>query len=246
VRYRCGVGPDSGFVGVAAAVRLLPAPVLPAAQDRRPPGEPRGGARGREGAHLRLQGPHERKRVLSGDGSPSLSHTTCALLRDGACGAAQTLCRKEYTPAQMEEFQVPARPAQKAPTATPLTCASHQDFSILEYRVNMRLDNLPVAEVRSLPFLLFPLPCSRPVSLLRPQPAQIQSFYYDDKPDETVRVRASSSARSSTTSRARARRARRRGRARSGRCGCTTSGTRSARSCTRRCTRTRLSPSTTC
>jgi len=53
----------------------------------------------------------------------------------------QTLCRKEYTPAQMEEFQ---------------------DFAILEYRVNMRLDNLPVAE--------------------------IQSFYYDDRPDETVKL----------------------------------------------------------
>ncbi|EKX42627.1 hypothetical protein GUITHDRAFT_164061, partial [Guillardia theta CCMP2712] len=51
----------------------------------------------------------------------------------------RTACRKEYTPAQMEEFQ---------------------DFSILDYRVNMRLDNLPVAE--------------------------IAKFYYEDRPEETL------------------------------------------------------------
>merc|ERR1719199_1478092 len=40
----------------------------------------------------------------------------------------KTLCRMKYTPQQMEEFQ---------------------DFAILEYRVNMRLDNLPISEMAS-------------------------------------------------------------------------------------------------
>ena len=53
----------------------------------------------------------------------------------------KTLCRQTYTPAQMEEFQ---------------------DFAILDYRVNMRLDNLPVAE--------------------------ITKFYYDDRPDQTLQT----------------------------------------------------------
>jgi hypothetical protein len=52
-----------------------------------------------------------------------------------------TLCRQSYTPALMEEFQ---------------------DFAILDYRVNMRLDNLPLAE--------------------------ITKFYYDDKPDQTMQT----------------------------------------------------------
>jgi len=43
----------------------------------------------------------------------------------------KTLCRKNYTPQQMEEFQ---------------------DFAILDYRVNMRLDNLPVAEMNYIAF----------------------------------------------------------------------------------------------
>lgn len=38
----------------------------------------------------------------------------------------KTLCRRKYTPAEMEELQ---------------------DFAILDYRVNMRLDGLPLAEM---------------------------------------------------------------------------------------------------
>jgi hypothetical protein len=41
----------------------------------------------------------------------------------------QTLCRKKYTQAEMEELQ---------------------DFAILDYRVNMRLDSLPLAEMVTL------------------------------------------------------------------------------------------------
>jgi len=53
----------------------------------------------------------------------------------------KVLCRKNYTPQQMEEFQ---------------------DFAILEYRVNMRLDNLPVAEMIN--------------------------FAFEDKPDKTMQI----------------------------------------------------------
>eukprot|EP00292_Cryptomonas_paramecium_P004461 CAMPEP_0113676420 /NCGR_PEP_ID=MMETSP0038_2-20120614/8633_1 /TAXON_ID=2898 /ORGANISM="Cryptomonas paramecium" /LENGTH=661 /DNA_ID=CAMNT_0000593447 /DNA_START=3 /DNA_END=1988 /DNA_ORIENTATION=- /assembly_acc=CAM_ASM_000170 len=53
----------------------------------------------------------------------------------------KTLCKKHYTPQQMEEFQ---------------------DFTILDYRVNMRLDNLPVAEINLVAF--------------------------EDKPDETIKL----------------------------------------------------------
>ena len=69
------------------------------------------------------------------------AHTSAFQLfmrRDEFC---KTLCRQKYTPAQMEEFQ---------------------DFAILDYRVNMRLDNLPVAE--------------------------IAQYYYDDKPEQTLKT----------------------------------------------------------
>ena len=59
-----------------------------------------------------------------------LTHLTCRLppfprQRNEYC---KTLCRKKYTPKEMEEFQ---------------------DFAILDYRVNMRLDGLPVAEIEA-------------------------------------------------------------------------------------------------
>eukprot|EP00961_Rhodomonas_salina_P094764 1275380-Rhodomonas_salina.2 len=53
----------------------------------------------------------------------------------------KTLCRKKYSPQQMEEFQVHA--------ATPSSIVT-LDFAILEYRVNMRLDNLPIAEMTTI------------------------------------------------------------------------------------------------
>jgi hypothetical protein len=69
------------------------------------------------------------------------AHTSAFKIRMRKNEYCKTLCRQTYTPAQMEEFQ---------------------DFAILDYRVNMRLDNLPVAE--------------------------ITKFYYDDKPDQTLQT----------------------------------------------------------
>jgi hypothetical protein len=69
------------------------------------------------------------------------AHTSNFKIRMRKDEFCKTLCRQTYTPAQMEEFQ---------------------DFAILDYRVNMRLDNLPLAE--------------------------ITKFYYDDKPDQTMQT----------------------------------------------------------
>ena len=69
------------------------------------------------------------------------AHTSAFKIRMRKNEYCKTLCRQTYTPAQMEEFQ---------------------DFAILDYRVNMRLDNLPVAE--------------------------ITKFYYDDRPDQTLQT----------------------------------------------------------
>jgi len=59
------------------------------------------------------------------------AHTSAFKARVKVNEYCKVLCRKNYTPQQMEEFQ---------------------DFAILEYRVNMRLDNLPVAEMINFAF----------------------------------------------------------------------------------------------
>ena len=69
------------------------------------------------------------------------AHTSAFKARVKVNEYCKVLCRKNYTPQQMEEFQ---------------------DFAILEYRVNMRLDNLPVAEMIK--------------------------FAYEDKPDKTMQI----------------------------------------------------------
>ncbi|EKX43113.1 hypothetical protein GUITHDRAFT_163927, partial [Guillardia theta CCMP2712] len=69
------------------------------------------------------------------------AHTSAYKARVRVNEYCKVLCRKTYTPKQMEEFQ---------------------DFAILEYRVNMRLDNLPVAEMIN--------------------------FAYEDKPDKTMQI----------------------------------------------------------
>mmetsp|Transcript_26640 Transcript_26640/g.60809 ORF Transcript_26640/g.60809 Transcript_26640/m.60809 type:complete len:675 (-) Transcript_26640:2697-4721(-) len=67
------------------------------------------------------------------------AHTSAFQAKMKVTEYCKTLCRKRYTPQEMEEFQ---------------------DFAILDYRVNMRLDSLPLAEM--------------------------QTFAYEDKPDEHV------------------------------------------------------------
>mmetsp|Transcript_16458 Transcript_16458/g.39316 ORF Transcript_16458/g.39316 Transcript_16458/m.39316 type:complete len:667 (-) Transcript_16458:87-2087(-) len=57
------------------------------------------------------------------------AHTSAFDARMKVDEYCKTLCRKKYSPQQMEEFQ---------------------DFAILEYRVNMRLDNLPIAEMTTI------------------------------------------------------------------------------------------------
>jgi len=69
------------------------------------------------------------------------AHTSAFLARTKVNEYCKTLCRKQYTPQQMEEFQ---------------------DFAILDYRVNMRLDNLPVAEMNQ--------------------------FIFEDKPQKTIEI----------------------------------------------------------
>jgi transmembrane 9 superfamily protein 2/4 len=69
------------------------------------------------------------------------AHTSAFKARVKVNEYCKVLCRKNYTPQQMEEFQ---------------------DFAILEYRVNMRLDNLPVAEMIN--------------------------FAFEDKPDKTMQI----------------------------------------------------------
>ena len=67
------------------------------------------------------------------------AHTSAFQAKMKVTEYCKTLCRKRYTPQEMEEFQ---------------------DFAILDYRVNMRLDSLPLAEM--------------------------QTFAYEDKPDDPV------------------------------------------------------------
>ena len=69
------------------------------------------------------------------------AHTSAYLANMKVNEYCKTLCRKKYSPQQMEEFQ---------------------DFTILDYRVNMRLDNLPIAEMNL--------------------------FAYEDKPQDTVQI----------------------------------------------------------
>lgn len=69
------------------------------------------------------------------------AHTSAYLANMKVNEYCKTLCKKKYTPQQMEEFQ---------------------DFAILEYRVNMRLDNLPIAEMNL--------------------------FAYEDRPQETIQI----------------------------------------------------------
>mmetsp|Transcript_16457 Transcript_16457/g.39314 ORF Transcript_16457/g.39314 Transcript_16457/m.39314 type:complete len:680 (-) Transcript_16457:192-2231(-) len=69
------------------------------------------------------------------------AHTSAFDARMKVDEYCKTLCRKKYSPQQMEEFQ---------------------DFAILEYRVNMRLDSLPIAEMNR--------------------------FAYDDDPEKTIEM----------------------------------------------------------
>jgi len=69
------------------------------------------------------------------------AHTSAFQARMKVDEYCKTLCRKKYTAQEFEEFQ---------------------DFAILEYRVNMRLDSLPIAEMAS--------------------------FAYEDDPDKTIQM----------------------------------------------------------
>eukprot|EP00285_Hemiselmis_virescens_P018271 CAMPEP_0173391940 /NCGR_PEP_ID=MMETSP1356-20130122/18667_1 /TAXON_ID=77927 ORGANISM="Hemiselmis virescens, Strain PCC157" /NCGR_SAMPLE_ID=MMETSP1356 /ASSEMBLY_ACC=CAM_ASM_000847 /LENGTH=674 /DNA_ID=CAMNT_0014349645 /DNA_START=96 /DNA_END=2120 /DNA_ORIENTATION=+ len=75
--------------------------------------------------------------ALTGD----KAHTSGFVAKMKKNAYCQTLCRRTYSAKQMEEFQ---------------------DFAILDYRANMRLDNLPVA--------------------------QIAKYAYDDQPDKTIQI----------------------------------------------------------
>ncbi|KAJ1469303.1 hypothetical protein T484DRAFT_1852253 [Baffinella frigidus] len=97
----------------------------------------------------------------------------------------KTLCKRKYTAQEMEEFQdfaILDYRVNMRLDSLPLA-EEFQDFAILDYRMNMRLDSLPLAEEEMEEFQDFA------ILDYRDKPTEkMNTFTYEDKPTEKVLI----------------------------------------------------------